>query len=385
MIVGWAVAIGYGAVFLLIAYRYASRRPLLRDYPPQTAGPLLSVIIPARNEALNVERCVRSILAAPYQPLEVIVVDDRSNDGTGEIVERPAPAPETRGRLRLVRGAELPAGWFGKQWALVQGFRAARGDLLLFADADTWHEPELIPRAVAALRTERVDLLTVLPRQEMVSFWERLIQPHVFLALQARVGDFRRVNRTRVEWDAIANGQFILMPREAYQVIGTHEAVRNTVVDDAALALTVVRRGKDLFLLHGPEFMHVRMYRSLGDIIAGWSKNLALGAPFLMPPIPLLRHLVPYLIWMPSLAWVAPPLVWALTGWSVAAAATGISLAIWLLVYWQERAPLWYALLYPLGAAMVGFIMLRSAIRGGRKVEWRGRVYRGSGTHRPDG
>src|SRR5947207_3675735 len=123
------------------------RRPRLRDYEPITSGPLVSVIIPARNEARNIERCVRSVLGTRYSPIEVIVVDDRSTDGTAEIVE-----PATGNRLRLVRGAELPAGGFGKQWAIVQGYRVARGGLLLFADADTSHEPERLPRAARGLQ-----------------------------------------------------------------------------------------------------------------------------------------------------------------------------------------------------------------------------------------
>ena len=187
----------------LILYGSARRSPRLLDYRPLTAGSRLSVIIPARDEAVNIEPCLRSILATAYAPLEVIVVDDRSSDATAKIVAR---VSATDPRVRLVRGADLPAGWFGKQWALVQGYRAATGALLLFADADTRHTAELIPRALAVLDAERVDLVTVLPRQEMGSFWERLVQPHVFLALQARVGELRLVNRTRRPWNAIANG-----------------------------------------------------------------------------------------------------------------------------------------------------------------------------------
>ena len=179
----WLLAAPWILVFLIVVRRYAVRSPLLRSYSPQSNGPPLSVIIPARNEALNIERCVRSILAAAYAPLEVIVVDDNSADGTGEIVERLVASADAV-PVRLLRGAELPPGWFGKQWALVQGYRESKGDLLLFTDADTKHEPEMIPRAVAALRAERVDLVSVLPRQEMGSFWERLVQPHVFFALQ---------------------------------------------------------------------------------------------------------------------------------------------------------------------------------------------------------
>jgi chlorobactene glucosyltransferase len=310
----------------------------------------------------------------------VIVVDDRSTDGTGELVERLVDP-----RVRLIRGAELPPGWFGKQWAIVQGYRVARGQLLLFADADTTHHPELIPRAVAALEAERVELLSVVPRQEVVTFWEKLIQPHVFLALGARVGDLRRVNRTRTEWDAIANGQFILATRESYEAVGTHEAVRNSVIDDVSLAQAYVRHDKDIFLIHAPDYMSTRMYGSLREIVAGWSKNLALGAPLMAPPIRVVRVLLPYLMWVPALGWIAPPALWVVFGWDFAAVATVASLVTWIVIYAGERAPLHYALLYPLGATMVASIMIRSAWRGGRKVEWRGRTYRGSGSHQGTG
>jgi chlorobactene glucosyltransferase len=376
----WAIPFAYALFLLLLVYRHATRRPRLSDYAPQAAGPLVSVIIPARNEAVNIEECVRSAAATDYQAVEVIVVDDRSSDGTAEIVERIAVALEARGGVRvgvrLVRGAELPVGWFGKQWAMVQGYRAAQGELLLFMDADTRQHPELIPRAVRALQVERVDLLSVLSHQEMISFWERLVQPHVFFALAARVGDLRRVNRTRVEWDAIASGQFILTTRAAYETVGTHESVRNVVVDDMALAQTFIRHHLDIFLTHAEEFMTTRMYRDLAGILEGWTKNFAIGTPLAFPPIPWVRRLAPYIMWLPALVWIAPPVLWALFGWAWAAWTTGISLLIWLMVYRVAEAPVRYALLYPVGAATVAYIMIRSALRGSRRIEWRGRSYR---------
>ena len=377
--IGWLLSIPWLVVLFVVVYRYATRRPHLRDYALKTSGPLVSIIIPARNEARNIARCVKAVLASQYSPIEVIVVDDRSTDDTAEIIE-----PATGGRLKLVRGTELPAGWFGKQWAIIQGYRTARGDVLLFTDADTKHEPELIPRAMAALEAERADLLSVLPRQEMRTFWEKLIQPHVFLALQARVGDLRRVNRTRIEWNAIANGQFILTPRASYDAVGTHEAVKSTVADDLMLAQAYVRAGKDLFLIHAPQFMTTRMYGNLREIIEGWSKNLALGAPLMAPPIRFVRAVLPFLMWIPSLFWIVPPLLWLIFGWQFAAIATVASLVTWIAIYIGERGPPWYALLYPFGAMMVALIMLRSAWRGGRKVEWRGRTYRGSGSHQKE-
>lgn len=371
----WLLAMPWIVVFLLIVRRYAGRQPLLRSYPPRPVGPALSVIIPARNEELNIERCVRSVLSATYAPLEILVVDDRSTDGTAAIVERVAASPEGS-RVRVIRGAELPRGWFGKPWALVQGYRQASGDLLVFTDADTRHEPELIARAVTALRVEKVDLVSVLPRQEMGTFWERLVQPHVFVALQSRVSDLRHVNRTRTFWNAIANGQFILTTRVAYEAVGTHASVKDAIAEDVLLAQQYVRGGRDIFLLHALECMTTRMYRSLGEIVAGWSKNLALGAPLMMPPIPVLRRLLPYLMWLPVLAWIGPPIAWLVWRWDWLLVATGASLLTWIEIYRRERAPVGYALLYPFGASMVAYIMMRSAWRGSRRIEWRGRVYK---------
>ncbi len=367
----WLLAAPWILVLLLTLSRHLIHGPRLRDYQPLTSGPLLSVIIPARNEARNIERCVRAVLATTYSPLEVIVVDDRSTDGTAAIVESIADE-----RVRLVHGAELPAGWFGKQWAIVQGYERARGELLLFADADTKQEPELLPRAVRGLQAERVDLFTVLPRQEMRTFWERLIQPHVFVALESRFAYLAFVNRTRTYWNAIANGQFILTTRAAYEAVGTHAAVKHSVADDVVLAQSYVRAGKDIFIAQAREFMTTRMYASLSEILAGWTKNLASGAPLMAPPIKLVRAALPYLMWVPALCWLAPPILWLATGWHWAAIATVISLLTWVTVYASEGAPLWYALLYPLGSAVVAFIMIRSAWRGRRLIEWRGRTYR---------
>jgi chlorobactene glucosyltransferase len=374
--VTWLIPVAYAVFLALLVYRYATRGPRLSAYQPQPEGPLVSVIVPARNEAVNIERCVRSILQTEYRSIEVIVVDDRSTDATAEIVERLARAPEVTGRLQLVRGAELAEGWFGKSWAIVQGYRVARGEMLLFTDADSWHAPELLPRTVRALHDERIDLLSVLARQEMVTFWERLVQPHVLVALAARVGNFRRINRTRLAWDAIASGAYILTKRATYERVGTHAAVKQHVAEDLALAQLYVRHHLDIFLTHGDQYMAVRMYRSLPEVIEGWSKNLALGVPLMFPPNAVVRRAAPYLMWVPGLCWIVPPLVWAVTGWAWAAVTWAISLVIWVAVYRAEGAPVRYAWLYPLGAAMVAYIMIRSAIRGGRKVEWRGRLYR---------
>ena len=145
-------------------------------------GPLVSVIIPARNEARNIERCVRSVLATTYPNLEVIVVDDHSTDGTRDIARRIAAGDQ---RLAVIPAPDLPPGWFGKQWACASGALVASGSLLCFTDADTTHAPDLLPRSVNEMRARHVDLLTVAGAQEMRGFWERIIQPQLFALLSA--------------------------------------------------------------------------------------------------------------------------------------------------------------------------------------------------------
>jgi chlorobactene glucosyltransferase len=358
-------------------FRLASNRPNLSDVPP-ASGTLVSVIVPARNESAAIETVVRSVLASTYEPLELVVLDDRSTDETAAIVERLAVEDA---RLRLVRGEPLPNGWYGKPWACLQGYRVARGDLLLFTDADTRHEPELLARAVGALRAERADLVTVAPRQRCETFWERLVMPQIWLLLGIRYHP-SRVNRARRERDVIANGQFILLPRESYEAVGTHEAVRQEVAEDLALAQAFHRAGRRIHFAFADRLMETRMYQSLPHLVEGWSKNLYLGGRRSFPEEPVLRALVPVMLLAAFLFWLVPPVVLAITGPTeglgpAAVAATALSALFWMLISYGMTIAPWYGLLYPIGAMMASYIAARSTWRGARRVEWRGRVYTG--------
>jgi chlorobactene glucosyltransferase len=359
-------------------FRLGQLHPNLSDVPP-IAGIPISIIIPARNEQATIETVVRSIVASDYRPFELLVVDDRSTDQTTAIAERLAA---TDPRVRLVRGAPLPEGWYGKPWACEQGFRAASGELLLFTDADTRHAPELMGRAAAALRREHADLMTVAPHQRCVSFWERVVMPQIWLLLGLRYHP-RRVNRARRPRDVIANGQFILTTRAAYVAVGGHGAVRDEVAEDLALAQAYLRAGRRLHFAFAERLMETRMYQDLPQIIEGWSKNVYLGGRRSFPDEPALRALVPVMLAAAMLFWLLPPgvlLVRAL-GVSVgglagsAGIATGLSVLFWALVSYGMRIPMVYGVLYPLGAAMALYIFARSTWRGSRRVEWRGRVY----------
>ncbi|HEV7364736.1 MAG TPA: glycosyltransferase family 2 protein [Gemmatimonadales bacterium] len=346
---------------------------------PPAQGLLVSVIIPARNESATIETVIRSILATTYHPFELLVVDDRSTDDTASIVERLAADP----RVRLIRGKELPEEWYGKPWACLQGYQESGGQLLLFTDADTRHQPELLARAVGALLREKAGLLTVSPAQRCVTFWERIIMPQIWFLLALRYSP-ASVNRATRPRDVIANGQFILTRREAYEAAGTHAAVRREVAEDLALAQTYLQRGLKLHFAFAERLMETRMYHGLAHLIEGWSKNIYLGGRRSFPEEPLRRALVPVLLVLAMLFWLLPPtgLIGALVIPSfspllpAALVATGLSALFWMLICHGMEMPASYGLGYPLGALMALFIIVRSTWRGGKRVEWRGRIYK---------
>jgi chlorobactene glucosyltransferase len=349
----------------------------LKTFPPRT-GRRLSVIIPARNEQEVIERCVRSILRSTYSPLEVLVVDDRSTDRTAAIVEGLALED---GRVRLIRGEPLPEGWYGKPWACVQGFRAAGGELLCFTDADTIHAPALLAHSVGALEQTGAGLFTVMPTQLMLTAAERLVLPQIAYILIARYRP-ERVNAATTARDVIANGQYILMPRAAYERVGTHEKVKHEVAEDLALAQESVRAGEKLVMAWALDLMATRMYTDWAHLREGWSKNLYLGARRGLADHPWLQPFIPALLLFPFLFWLVAPalVVLGLSGMTSiftgpAIAATTVSLIFWCLFTTAMGAPWVWGLGYPAGAAAAAYLALRSTWRGARKIEWKGRTY----------
>jgi chlorobactene glucosyltransferase len=356
--------------------RLARRTPSLMSASPGS-GRLVSVIVPARNESATIASVIKSVLATTYRPFELLVVDDRSTDDTAAIVQRLCDP-----RVRLIPGETLPDGWFGKPWACYQGYRAAQGELLLFTDADTRHEPELLAQAVGTLAREQAGLVTISPHQQCVTFWERIVMPQIWFLLALRYQP-AAVNRARKQRDVIANGQFILTTRAAYEAAGTHAAVRNEVAEDLALAQAFLRGGQKLHFAFADRLMETRMYHGLAHLIEGWSKNIYLGGRRSFPHEPVLRALVPAMLIIAMLFWLLPPAVLVAAAVSpvltelapAALAATALSALFWALICYGMKIPIVYGLGYPLGALMTLYIILRSSWRGGRRVEWRGRVY----------
>jgi chlorobactene glucosyltransferase len=370
-------AVPWLAPFLAF-FRLARRTPALRD-APAVQGRLVSIIVPARNEAANLPTLLDSLLASNYNPLEILVVNDRSTDATAAITTAYAQRDP---RVQLIPGEILAAGWYGKPWACLQGYRAAAGDLLLFTDADTRHAPELLAHAVGALDHERADLVSVLPRLVCGSFWERAVMPLMFATLGFRFHP-RRVNRARHARDMIANGQFILVTREAYLAVGTHAVVRHEVAEDLMLAQAFFRAGRRWYLAYAVDLLETRMYTSLRDLLTGWTKNVYVGGRRSYPDEPIRRAMVPAMFFLNALFWLLPPALLLLGAlgavaatWLVpASVATGLCVAFWALFDAGFGVSPLYALTYPLGQAVIAWIFLRSTFRGERRIEWRGRTY----------
>ncbi len=351
---------------------------------PPRPGPTpeaVSVLIPARDEALRIGRLLAGLASQPGAEIEVIVIDDHSTDGTGCI------AAEWTTRLPglcVITGESLPAGWVGKCWACWQGARQSRHPWLLFLDADTAPGPALVATLVDEARLHKLDFLSLLPLFELGSFAERLLLP-AFAGIIQAVFPLNKVNDPRSPV-ALANGQCILVRREVYFATGGHEAVRDSVLEDVRLAQTVKSAGYHIELAAGPDLLRVRMYTRMKEIAEGLRKNAWAGYS-----AGGWRSL-----WggfRQALLAVAPPLLSAagvvalLLGQSSGPVflAFGLILMLATNLYWGYMVrrvyrlnPLW-GLLLPAGT-LAYFVLAGLAwlsIRTGRGVQWKGRAYRG--------
>jgi chlorobactene glucosyltransferase len=351
-------------------------------YPgPPTPAPRASVVVPARDEERNIEACVRSLLAQDYPDLELVVVDDRSTDATGAILDRLA---REDGRLRVVHGAPPPAGWLGKNHAVFQGVGVASGDYLLFVDADTDLHRSAVTQAVAYAEDHGADLLTILPTLVNVTFWERAVQPAIGQLVLAWFPS-KAINDPAKPKIASANGPFLLFRRSAYEAIGGHAAVKDDIVEDLTLAKTIKAKGLRLAYVKGTALQRLRMYTSLGEIWNGWSKNFFAGVGGSKVGAAVAVALLLAVFVLP---WIATPalLLAALLGVTDAARASAWGLAALAAAVGSRKAmdrlygggagtpP--SALLQPLGFAVVAAILANSAYRAatGKTVAWKGRA-----------
>ena len=383
----WFVAFAWLVIVALTIHGQSRQRSLLATNSTAGDAPLVSILVPARNEQHRVlEHCIRSILAQDYRRFEVIAVNDRSTDETGAILARLAKSDE---RLHVIEGEELPHGWLGKPYAMQQALSHARGEWILATDADMIFEPAVLRTALDRTLEAQGDALTLIPRFESHSFWERVMIPTwewVFLmfTISYRIDDPKSDR-------AAAIGGFFLIRRTVLDRVGGYEALKDEVMEDVRLADRIKRSGARLLIDRAPALIRTRMYRTFGEMWECSTKNWFSGMNFSLP-LALSSVVSMYL------GAVAPPLIAVV---AVIAIASGTDLSLlfipaalsWLfqvlvMAISSKRSgvsPL-YALTAPLGLGLIYAMLLDSTIRitTGRGVTWKGRrIYERRGVRPP--
>jgi chlorobactene glucosyltransferase len=338
-------------------------------------APSLSIVVPARDEERSIERCVRSLVAQRGVDAEVIVVDDGSTDATAAILARlGAEFPA----LQVVPGEPLPAGWVGKPWACAQGARRARGEWLLFTDADSRHETYAAASTLAFARAREADALSIMTGQELGTLAEAAMLPAIVQMVVFASGTLAAINDPKRPERALANGQYLLVSRTAYDALGGHAALRGAVVEDLEFARRIKGDGRfRLVVAEGTRLVQVRMYRSFREIWNGFTKNMYLGARGNIPAI------AGGVLFCGMLS-IAPPLL-ALAALrrgrrAEAAEAVAASCAVMAVGFYGATfvaMPRRFAVFAPFGIGMFGAIALNSTRRAlmGAGVAWRGRHY----------
>jgi chlorobactene glucosyltransferase len=365
ILAAWLMALGRTIVNLAFVPRL---RP--RAVPPGDL-PLVSVIVPARDEERTIERTVRAFFAQSWPTLELIVVNDRSTDSTGAILARLASEDA---RLVVIDNEEPPAGWLGKPWALHQGSLRARGELLLFVDADVIYKPDAVTAAVLHLQEHGVPMLTLFPRFVMRGFWEHIVMPNLaFFAFT--VLPLWLSNRSRVRVLGIGGGTGNLVRRADYDAVGGHEELRDAVIDDVGLARLVRRSGRPTRVARAEHLVSVRMYEGLREIVHGFTKNgfAVTGRSYVTMALIFVLGFVLHVL----------PFGLALTGDPISIASVAVLTLTRLILFAALGYRLDNALFGHLPMILVWFaIMVRSTWLTGvrRQLAWRGRTYDASRT-----
>lgn len=388
----WIIALSWLGI-LILTLRGLARQKFL---PPSknlnltaSDAPLVSILVPARNEEHRVlADCIRSILAQDYERFEVIAVDDRSTDATGAILKTLAKSDE---RLRVIEGEELPPGWLGKPYAMQQALTHARGEWILATDADMIFEPSALRTALDQVVEAKGDALTLLPRFDAGSFWERVMIPTwawVFLMFVL----FYRVNDEKTDRGAGIGG-FFLVKRTLLDRLGVYDALKNEVMEDVRLAEMIKRSGARLSIHQAPGLIRTRMYSTFAEMweccCKNWFSGMNFSLPFALSTVASMY-----------LGAVAPPIISLVLAVALAA---GASSHLWLLfipaaLAWllqvlviatvskRSQVSPFYALTVPLGLAVMYAMLFDSAMKitTGRGVTWKGRrIYERHGVRPP--
>jgi chlorobactene glucosyltransferase len=362
----------FQALILLIVLSniWITRR--VRHHSPPAAFPMVSVLIPARNEERSIASCIQSIIAQDYPSFEVLVLDDQSSDGTRAILENMAT---TNPALRILHGEPPSGNQVGKNWACSQLARQAQGELILFTDADTLTRPDTLKTVVTTLMGEQADLLTGFPRQEVHTWGERLLVPFFSWAFLCFI-PLALAYKLRLPFLSIAVGQMMLFRREAYLAIGGHESISSSVVDDMSLARRIKAKRLSWRVAYIADLVSCRMYHSGREAIDGFTKNLFAAFDY---------RLLPFLfafIWLMVMFWEPLIVLAVMISGRVAqaqpmtiVACLALSIILWLIPYGEMSIPFFLAFLYPFTILANTGIAFRSLVHSlGGHITWKGRT-----------
>ncbi len=319
--------------------------PWLKDYAPaeDSECPRVNLLFAARNEEEKLPQALETLRQIDYHSLEIVAVNDRSTDDTEKILNDAALRDP---RLKVIDIAELPAGWLGKPHALQRAYEASSGEWLLFTDADVQFLPDAIRRAITLVRTKNLDHLTLMTDVEMHGFWEKTVL--TFFGLGFHLATNPRGVADPLSRAYIGIGAFQLVKRRAYEASGTHRRLCMEVLDDMKLAKIVKQSGFRSAVGIAQDFVAVRWHAGIGNIVRGVTKNFFAGAEFRLSIVAI-----------------------QLTVSVVIALGFHAGTAVVM------RASPWYALTQPLGAAIFGYMLLRSTVvtlrQGG--IVWRETFY----------
>jgi chlorobactene glucosyltransferase len=361
----------FQAIIMLVILTNIRITHRARRHSPPPYFPMISILVPARDEEKNISDCIFSLLKQDYPSFELLVLDDQSNDRTRAILnEIAASHPE----LKVLAGAPAPGNQVGKNWACSQLAQQAQGELLFFTDADTFHKPETLRMIATALMGEKADLLTGYPRQEVLTLGERLLVPFFTWALFC-FNPLELAYKFKLPVLSNAVGQLMLFRREAYQTIGGHDRVSSSIVDDLMLARQIKAAGLRWRVAYVADLISCRMYHESRGAWYGFAKNFFAAFDF---------HLLPYVFvfsWL-AVMFLEPMVVFLLMLFGKApqarafdlAICCGLSVLIWLIPYLDMGIPFGLAFLYPftiLANIAVAFQSLQTCLFG--QLSWKGR------------
>jgi hypothetical protein len=352
------------AAMLAVALYNLLTAPRLERAGEPRAFTSVSLLVPARDEAYNLRRTLPLLLAQDYPRIEVLLLDDRSSDDTGDVAR--SLAGSGRAPLRVIRGTEPPPGWVGKNWACHQLAAAATGEVLVFCDADVEAEPAAVRRTAAAMQAHAAGALTALPRQRLEGWMQAAVVPVIAQLPVLAMLPIRLIPAVRSPSLSMANGQWLAFTRAAYDGCGGHAAVHGEVLEDVALGRRIKASGARLLVCVAPSLLAVRMYGSAAEMRAGFRKNLypLLGGRRLSFAAALV---------LLSLAWLYPVLG-ALRGTGAAMVPLALLAALRITGTLLFRHGWRTVLLHPVGVLAAAALAVESWRAHGRgAVTWRGR------------